>query len=1036
MANMFDRTATAEDDDLDARARSLDSGPAKRDRPSSEGKPSALDRARGRGYAPPDDSMDRAKRGLGTEDNSTAAQPPSQAITPVPPRPPMDRRYRGPNESGSQYGGDDREDAMRWTESSPGIPGGARSDRLPPTGMSTPEQDYPTNTAERPTGMSTPEQDYPTNTAERPTGMSTPEQDYPTNTAQPGAPPPPQVTPPSKPGGGPSGGGGGGGARTGGGGGAPGRRKALGDRTRREAYDPIADRADPRNVAIVDDQGRVNPKLAEKGAIDPTAPGVKTGEAAARYTNNYTNSLAGATSYMENMFHQKKGDPNHAEGYQAMTMGAVGAPDQQTVNGVFKVIDPNNELAPKEKMELATRAMHDWYTSRGDSKSADKVAAEMLQYGNKQAQGYGKQVMMALKNGDRQGAVDGIQKAYDWLPDGYHAEVKNNALTITETATGKTINQLPLDDKQIRNLGLGLASGTLYWDIVGQRAGKPGTFTPPAPQPTQAVATAPPGAASPSGTPSPAGPASPQAPAAAAPPPAPVPAPVPGQPSPPPQVTPPSNRPAAPAPAAPGPGTTQQAAPIPLPKPEIAGPQYNTPTGEAPPSAAAPAPTPTQGDGGPPGSPAGQPEKKPDQALAVDTAVPPPLKGSVQPSTTKRPIVAEGDKEKPPGPVRADPDDPDSIPLTTHDGKTPLEPYRRSTVPVTQDVAQARHDINQANRQLQTQQQWVLSSKAAIAKKFNPKDPNYKAGMTYLNQAEKEATSQRNNVVAEYKDVLSGHEQKERANDAVERTRLAPHELSGDKLLTAKEKIDAEFKSVIDNKESKDKKTLTLYANSPLRYADDKKKAELGQLAIKLMEHNRDISAEEAARYVITMTAHVGADKEAEKWSVNGATGAKGSRFVVANRDLLEQPVVVLPDEKRRVILHVPQAVLNNIQQFKQESFGMEEKAVAETNAKIKAANQAKALRAAQIARGEPVGFAAVIPGQLGKTIGMIQRAAERQKENLPPGESTEMKPDEQPPPGMTNAQLLEWQRSQTRKNQAEAKRKQEERDLKEMGVE
>ena len=95
MANMFDRTATAEDDDLDARARSLASGPAKRDRPSSEGKPSALDRARGRGYAPPDDSMDRAKRGLGTEDNSTAAQPPSQAITPVPPRPPMDGvRYR------------------------------------------------------------------------------------------------------------------------------------------------------------------------------------------------------------------------------------------------------------------------------------------------------------------------------------------------------------------------------------------------------------------------------------------------------------------------------------------------------------------------------------------------------------------------------------------------------------------------------------------------------------------------------------------------------------------------------------------------------------------------------------------------------------------------------------------------------------------------------------------------------------------------------------------------------------------------------
>jgi hypothetical protein len=100
---------------------------------------------------------------------------------------------------------------------------------------------------------------------------------------------------------------------------------------------------------------------------------VKTGEAAAKYTNQYTTALAGATKYMEDTFHQKKGDPSRNEGYQAMTFKGVGAPDPQVVNSVFQVVDPNNELLPKERMELATRAMHDWYTSRATRRTPTRL---------------------------------------------------------------------------------------------------------------------------------------------------------------------------------------------------------------------------------------------------------------------------------------------------------------------------------------------------------------------------------------------------------------------------------------------------------------------------------------------------------------------------------------------------------------------------------------------------------------------------------------------------------------------------------------
>jgi hypothetical protein len=746
--------------------------------------------------------------------------------------------------------------------------------------------------------------------------------------------------------------GGGGGA---GGGGAPRGRLHLGHQSRVEAYDPTLDRADPRNIAIVDEsgQGRVNPKQwerAQKGAIDPKAPGERTGEAAAKFTNQYTNALAGATKYMEETFHQKKGDPNQAEGYGAMTFKATGAPDPQVVNDVFKVIDPNNELLPKERMELATRAMHDWYVSRGDTKNADKVAAEMLQHGNKQAQGHGNNALALIKKGDRQGAVAEIQKAYDWLPDGYSADIKGNNLVIANSQ-GKVLNQIPLDDKMIANLGTGLATGTLYWDVVQNRAGKPGTFAPPQVQPTQAIAATAPGAggapASPAGPPpaaapggAPPAPAAPPAPPPASaappapqtagtpsaappagprppgapPPPAAAPPPPPATTSPPqPPPAPPGNRPAAPAPAAPGPATTTQAAPAPPP----AAPQVT----------AQPPQTPSQGGG--------EPEQKP----AIDASVPPPLKGPVQPTTTKRPVV-EGEPEKKPAepapgappasttpaPAKTeakpaetkpakkevtlvwDKDDPDSIPKRSDTNKP--EPYRRRSVDTKPEVRAAQQEIAQADAKYRADQDWL-----AYKQKTGKSTTEYQRDLAQLKD---DIEKTHKTKVERAKAVVAEHKAEQKQMDADEKKELAPHRYTVTERATIGAEVENRLKGYVDKGEKH-----PLVQNSVLRLADTpEKRTEIRNLVMEVKAHNHWLSDDQVTDHVLTAISHLESDKAGQLQKANDGKGPQASRFRVVGPDLNGNTVIMMGSDKNKAVyLHMPPESLNKIKELKVKSW-------------------------------------------------------------------------------------------------------------------
>ena len=258
-------------------------------------------------------------------------------------------------------------------------------------------------------------------------------------------------------------------------------------------------------------------------------------------------------------------------------------------------------------------------------------------------------------------------------------------------------------------------------------------------------------------------------------------------------------------------------------------------------------------------------------------------------------------------------------------------------------VTRAREAVEQADQQLARQRAWITSEIAKL--------PGGKAGAAdraTLASYAKQAENDHSGAVARHREVLQNWENQRREQDNFERTELKPQPLHDTDRGKAEGKIDKVFEQVVANKDKPGTaNSPNLYNNSPLRLEDKEggRKEELKQIAIKLVEHNPDITPENAARYVISMTAHVGDDENAKKASLNGATGEKGSRFRVENQDLRKQAVVAVVDGQNVTRLHIPKNVLNEIQRFKRESYGVEAEKVRAEKAK-----QAGIVAAGQVA--------------------------------------------------------------------------------------
>ena len=305
------------------------------------------------------------------------------------------------------------------------------------------------------------------------------------------------------------------------------------------------------------------------------------------------------------------------------------------------------------------------------------------------------------------------------------------------------------------------------------------------------------------------------------------------------------------------------------------------------------------------------------------TTPPPPAEqkaGDAKPPDPNKPVTttvpaAPSQKAADAPPIRQNPNDPDSIPVKWGDG-TPMEPYRRSSVPVTEDIKRAQAAKQDADLQLEAQRRAIIDLRGKVDKK------DYRS-IQKLNEADKHIVEQHRIAVEEHNKVLEGYKQDQRTADAEERKQLEPKPLSDTRLQRAETEIENTFKGYTDSNTKDGKPTGTL-TNSPLRMrADAKAREDMRDLAVGLMEHNPGLTGPDAAQAVITMTAHVWHDPDGQKLNMNKGKGEQGARYLVTNRDLLKQPVVKLADG--RTILHVPQPLLNKVQNFKAESYRKQE---------------------------------------------------------------------------------------------------------------
>lgn len=311
-------------------------------------------------------------------------------------------------------------------------------------------------------------------------------------------------------------------SRDGGGGGgrgaAPARRLQLGDQRRTAAYDPEADRMDPRNTGIVEPGGAVNervwratpeahpeaypddnrgmfgerldrpgptpvPAEAGAGAIATTSPMTPT---APPPPDNY--AARGASRYATNTY---QGTDEHA------LFAGHGAPPPTEMADVFKVVDPDNKMPMHERMMVAQKAVHDYWMAKDDPKRADQASFEIGQFGNTMARQHGAKAIKALQSGDQNAALNELMAGYGWLPDGGTPQIQGNTIVV-RGPDGGVQTTIPLQPNTIQNLALGMATGQLGWDVMHASAGRQ-VASRPAAQPQAAPAGPPPIPAAPQG---------------------------------------------------------------------------------------------------------------------------------------------------------------------------------------------------------------------------------------------------------------------------------------------------------------------------------------------------------------------------------------------------------------------------------------------------------------------------------------------------------------------------------------------------------
>jgi hypothetical protein len=172
-------------------------------------------------------------------------------------------------------------------------------------------------------------------------------------------------------------------------------------------------------------------------------------------------------------------DPQLTEGRRRLVNGAVGPnegpPTQQEVEGMYQVVDPNNELGEGLKNVYAMKKGYEFYMQRGEPEKAAKFAAGVIQYSNLLSRRFGYEAVQAGQNGDQDSMVKYAIKAYDAIPDGLSVEAKRTegGMQVTRTdEDGEVVDQHLLSPQQIFQMATGISQGSGYFEALMDVAGE------------------------------------------------------------------------------------------------------------------------------------------------------------------------------------------------------------------------------------------------------------------------------------------------------------------------------------------------------------------------------------------------------------------------------------------------------------------------------------------------------------------------------------------------------------------------------------
>ena len=249
--------------------------------------------------------------------------------------------------------------------------------------------------------------------------------------------------------------------------------KALNDQTRVAAFNPVTEGggAVPAGGAAGAPAASAVPTSPQTPASGMTGAPSDKGLSTNNARSDLENALHGAMTFAQDTFHLRDpNDPHHAGGKQALFSG-VGAATPDVVQAMDQKVNAGVPADPQLYSVRRLEAIYRWYSMNGKTAEANKAAFELVQFTAGVAAQWGDRAAKQMQAGDVPGAIKSVQEGYNYIPDGRKMTVNGSTATITDSRTGKPVDQFQFTPQQVFGAAMGLSNRSMYWNVLAQRAG-------------------------------------------------------------------------------------------------------------------------------------------------------------------------------------------------------------------------------------------------------------------------------------------------------------------------------------------------------------------------------------------------------------------------------------------------------------------------------------------------------------------------------------------------------------------------------------